>query len=170
MDDALPTQRAVLIAATAVFAIAIALRMPSCYESFWLDELHSAWTVWDDLSAVTSRAEAGHQSPLYYQGLWLWKQLAGSSELGMRLSSVLATALSCVVLTIGVARWSGVLSAGITAGMVLAIERNAIFFGTEIRPYAWILLLASIAQVCLLNLLEYGGVDVSIQSILHARR
>lgn len=152
MDHAPPTQRSVMIAAALVFALAMALRMPSCYESLWLDELHSAWTVWADLGAVTSRAEAGHQSPVYYYGLWVWKQLAGPSELGLRLSSVLATSLSCSVLTIGVTRWSGTLASGITAGMVLAIERNAIFFGTELRPYAWIVLLASVGQVCFLFL------------------
>ena len=59
------SDRRVAIASIAVLAIATALRMPSCYESFWLDELHSAWTVWDGLSEVASRADRGHQSPFY---------------------------------------------------------------------------------------------------------
>ena len=128
--------RAILAAASLVFAIALWLRIPSCYQSFWLDELHSAWTVWDDLGSVIPRAKAGHQSPIYFLGLWVWKQASGGSELALRLSSVLATASACVVLTIGTARWSNSLIAGITSGLILAIESNAIFFGTELRPYA----------------------------------
>jgi hypothetical protein len=142
------------IASIAVFAAATALRMPSCYESFWLDELHSAWTVWDGLSEVASRADRGHQSPVYYFGLWLWKQLAGGSELGLRMSSVLATSVACAVLSVGVANWTRNLAAGIAAGMILAIESNAIFFGTELRPYASVILFASIAQVCFLRLVD----------------
>lgn len=144
--------RRVGIASIAVFAAAMALRMPSCYESFWLDELHSAWTVWDGLPEVASRADRGHQSPFYYFGLWFWKQLSGGSELGLRMSSVFATSIACAVLTVGVAGWTRNLVAGIAAGMILAIESNAIFFGTELRPYAGVILFASIAQVCFLRL------------------
>lgn len=144
----------ILAAASLVFAVALWLRIPSCYQSFWLDELHSAWTVWDDLGSVFSRAEAGHQSPFYFFALWGWKQASGGSELALRLSSVLATACACVVLTIGTARWSKSLIAGITSGLILAIESNAIFFGTELRPYALAIFFSSIVQVCFLELMR----------------
>jgi len=123
-----------------VFAVAVALRLPSCYESLWVDELHSAWCVWDDLSDVAPRADIGHQSPFYFLGLWFWKQVFGGSELALRMSSVLAVAASCSVLTLGVARWSGSVIAGVTAGAILAIETNSIFFGTELRPFALVIL------------------------------
>lgn len=149
-----PSGRGVIAAALLVFAISMALRMPSCYESFWLDELHSAWSVWGSLSEVGPRAVAGHQTPFYFLGLWIWKQFVGDSELALRLSSVLAMSLASVILLIGVARWSRSLAAGITSGLVLAIENNAIFFGTELRPYATVVLCSSIAHVAFLALLE----------------
>jgi hypothetical protein len=139
-------------ASIAVFAIAIALRAPSCYESFWVDELHSAWCVWNGLGDVAPRADSGHQSPFYFVGLWFWKQCFGGSELALRFSSVLCVAASCVVLTVGTARHSGSLLAGFTAGMILAIEENSLFFGTELRPFAVVMLLASMASVCFLRL------------------
>lgn len=135
-----------------VFAGAVALRLPSCYESLWVDELHSAWCVWGGLSDVAPRADIGHQSPFYFLGLWFWKQIFGGSELALRISSVLAVAASCSVLTLGVARWSGSLIAGMTAGAILAIETNSIFFGTELRPFAWVILFSSIAIVCFARL------------------
>jgi len=135
-----------------VFAVAVALRLPSCYESLWVDELHSAWCVWGDLGDVAPRADIGHQSPFYFLGLWFWKQIFGGSELALRLSSVLAVAASCSLLTLGVARWSGSVIAGVTAGTVLAIEINSIFFGTELRPFALVILFSSIAIVCFARL------------------
>ncbi len=128
--------------------------MPSCYESFWLDELHSAWTIWGNLSDVAPRADAGHQSPLYFFALWFWKQPFGGSELALRMSSVIATSLACVALTIGITKWTQNLVAGVTSGLILAIESNAIFFGTELRPYSFILLVATIALTCFLLLLD----------------
>ena len=42
-----PGRSALVIGGLAVAAVAIAIRLPSCGESFWLDELHSAWAVQD---------------------------------------------------------------------------------------------------------------------------
>ncbi|MEM8667682.1 MAG: hypothetical protein AAGG48_09220 [Planctomycetota bacterium] len=144
----------IALVAIAVFSVATILRVPSCYESFWIDELHSAWVVWDGLGDVTERAKLGHQSPFYFIGLWGWKQLFGGSELALRVSSVLTLATSCVVLTIGVTHWSKGIAAGAVAGMMLATEINSVFFGTELRPYALVVLFASIALVVFLPLLQ----------------
>lgn len=153
MDRSPPSAIWLAIASVLVFSVAIVLRVPSCYESFWIDELHSAWAVWDSLSDVTPRAALGHQSPFYFVGLWFWKQAVGESELALRFSSVLALALSSVVLTVGIARWGRSVWAGMAAGMVLAAESNAIFFGTELRPYALVVLFGSVALVMFLHLL-----------------
>jgi mannosyltransferase len=142
----------IAVASLVVFAVAVTLRVPSCYESFWIDELHTSWVVWDSLSDVSPRANLGHQSPFYFAGLWFWKQLVGESEVALRLSSVLALSLSCAILTVGVARWSGSLLAGIVAGMLVATETNSLFFGTELRPYATVVLFASVAFVLFLDL------------------
>lgn len=147
-----PSAGSIAIASIFIFAVAVALRVPSCYESFWVDELHSAWCAWDSLIDVASRADLGHQSPIYFVGLWFWKQIAGDSEVGLRLSSVLAVSISCVILTVGVASWNRSLFAGATAGSILAIESNSIFFGTELRPFAFVILFASIASVCFVRL------------------
>jgi hypothetical protein len=139
--------------AVAVFVIAVAVRLPSCYESFWVDELHSAWCVWDSLAEVAPRAKLGNQSPFYFVGLWFWKQILGGGEVAMRLSSVLFTSAAAVVMSLGVNRWTGSRIGGVAAGLVMALESNAIFFGTELRPYAVVILCASIATICFVDLL-----------------
>jgi hypothetical protein len=144
------------IAATIVFLIAIAVRVPSCYESFWVDELHSAWCIWDSLADVAPRTKMGNQSPVYFVGLWFWKLLFGGSELALRISSVLMTSIAAVVMTIGVRRWTDSLIAGVAAGLVMSVESNAIFYGTELRPYAVVILCASVATLCFVRLFESG--------------
>ena len=128
--------------AAIVFVIAILIRLPSCYESFWLDELHTAWTVWDDFADVSPRAEIGNQTPLYFQCVWLWKQIVGESEVALRMSSVLAIGLASALLVIGVTDTTNRLTAGVLSGGLLAVESNSIFFGTEFRPYAFVVCLS----------------------------
>ena len=101
MNRPFSATKKITLASIGVFSVALFLRIPSCYESFWLDELHTAWVIWDAFDDVAPRALLGHQSPVYFVGVWFWKQLIGDSELALRLSSVLAVALGGVVLTVG---------------------------------------------------------------------
>lgn len=119
-----------------VFALAIVLRVPSCHQSLWLDELHSSWAVADGFGEVADRAAMGNQTPYYFQLLWVWEGIVGDSELALRLSSVVLTSLAAGLLTLGVAMQTERLTAGLIAGGIVAIESNAVFFGTELRPYA----------------------------------
>jgi mannosyltransferase len=152
-DPSQPSGRVVIAVAGVVFAAAVALRLPSCYESFWLDELHSAWIVWGGFGDVAARACDGHQSPFYFWALWIWKQAVGDSEFALRMSSVLAVALSGAVATIAAARWTQSVASGAAAGMVMAVESNSLFFGTELRPYAWVIFFSLLAAVCFLALM-----------------
>jgi hypothetical protein len=154
MQRTAPTRRSVVLAAIVAFAVAVTARVPSCYASLWLDELHSAWCVEGELAQVFPRAELGHQSPLYFVALWFWKQLVGQTEVALRLSSVLTVAAGSAVLTVGVARWTGSAAAGWASGMVLAMDSHSLFFGTELRPYALVILLSSLAIVCFLQLVQ----------------
>ncbi len=133
------------LVAAGVFVFAVCIRLPACWESFWLDELHSAWSVWGSLSEVSSRAAAGNQTAIYFWLLWLWKQVTSDSELALRLPNVLATSLAAAIITIGIQRTRGSLLAGAVAGLVMALEPSAIFFGTELRPFAMVILLGAVA-------------------------
>jgi hypothetical protein len=134
-----------IIAAFAVVAVAIAFRLPSCGESFWLDELHSAWSVSDGFGAVGARAAAGNQTTGYFHLLWIWSAIFGQGEMAMRLSSVLASGLAVGFLVVGVSLRTGRVAAGVVAGGVLAVDSNGIFFGCELRPYALVTLCAVLA-------------------------
>lgn len=130
------------VAAVLVFMIAVAFRWSSCHESYWVDELHTAWCVDEALRDVAPRAAMGHQSPFYFWGLWCYRSLVGDGEWAMRMSSVVATAAAAGMVTFGLARQGGVWG-GLAGGFVLAIDANSIFFGTELRPYAWVMLITA---------------------------
>lgn len=125
-----------------VFAVAI--RMPSCGESFWLDELHSAWVIWNGPSEIAQRAQIGNQNPTYFWGLWGWRQLFGDSERVLRASSVFAVAISIAIVTRHFGRTGKGVLGMLVAGAVLAVERQSLFYGTELRPYAWLLPLSAL--------------------------
>ncbi|OUT62842.1 MAG: hypothetical protein CBB71_01315 [Rhodopirellula sp. TMED11] len=126
----------------------LCFRWASCGESLWVDELHSAWVAVGPLSEVTARAAIGNQQPSYFLGLWAWLHVFGESEIALRLSSVLASVLTSVLLAISVARTTRSFATGLLAGSFLAIDKDAIFFGCELRPYAWVMLCAAVALLC----------------------
>ena len=144
-DPANPRWQLIAIALVVV-AFAIWVRLPFCLESFWVDELHSAWSIWGSFGEVAPRAAMGNQTPVYYWGLWVWRQFVGDSELALRMSSVLMSSLACGVVAAGVANQTRVLAGGAIAGMLLAIDPHSLFFGTELRVFPAILLVS--AAVC----------------------
>jgi mannosyltransferase len=125
--------------------VAVAARLPFCGESLWVDELHSAWTVWDSIGEVAPRAALGNQTPLYYWGLWFWRQIVGDSEVGLRLSGVVLSSVACGVVAAGVAHQTRRLLGGALAGFLLATDPTAVFFGTELRVFPAVLLLSAVA-------------------------
>ena len=144
-DSRAPNRWAVSVAALVVASIAIAIRWASCFESFWLDELHSAWAVSGEFSEVVERASLGNQTTGYFHLLWFWNRCFGDDEIAMRMSSVFAMAIASGLLVVGVSAQTRRVSAGLIAGLILAIDPNAIFFGTELRPYAMVMLCSVLA-------------------------
>lgn len=141
----LPSNIGLWLVACAAALLAFCTRWPYVGESLWVDELHSAWSVWGDFGEVAQRAAWGNQTPVYYWALWLWRQVAGNSEPALRASSVILASLACGTLAAGVARCSQSLIGGLAAGVMFATDPNAIFFGTELRVFSAVMLLGVIA-------------------------
>ncbi|GIW93231.1 MAG: hypothetical protein KatS3mg110_1272 [Pirellulaceae bacterium] len=129
----------------AVFGLALLglmLRLTALSESLWIDELHTAWVAggpWDELP---QRAALGNQTPWFFAIEWLLVQLFGPHDWLLRCPSVafsLAAAVSVFCLVekrVGSSRWA-LLVTGISVA-----DSHMIFFGTEARPYAAVLLMA----------------------------
>lgn len=137
-----------------VFALAVLMRLSSCYESFWVDELHTVWAASGDFGDVGPRAAMGNQMPVYFWSVWGWLQLVGDGEFGLRLTSVLAVAIAAAWLFVVVHRETGSAISGALSGGVVAVEANSLWFGTELRPYAAIMLVATFAFGATLRLMK----------------
>src|SRR6056297_1294288 len=159
-----------LAAVSTVCVLAIAVRLPACAESFWIDELHSAWCIWGSWDQIFTRAAWGHQSPIYFMGLWIWRQIFGDSEIVLRMTSVLAITAATAVTIGGVLRWTNSRTAAVAAGLVMVLESNSLFFGTELRPYAAVILFSSVAVACFVRLLsDRSSVDTAADQVRDRR-
>jgi hypothetical protein len=137
-----------------VFITAVLVGFPSCDESLWLDELHTTWTIAGTIGDVLERARLGNQQPGYFWALWGWQSLLGSNEVTLRLSSLFCLATAAGWITFAVAKHTESLVCGLTSGLYLALDRNAIIFGTELRPYAGVIFTTAVACIianCLWN-------------------
>lgn len=129
-----------LTALVATIALSIRWTIASG-DPLWLDELHTSWTVSDGLFDVGGRAIDGNQNPLFFWMTWGTVQVLGSSELALRLISVLSgTTL------VGGASWftwrsSKSLTAVLLTSLIIAFDWRFVFYGTEARPYALMQLL-----------------------------
>ena len=111
-------------------------------ESFWVDELHTAWCVAGSLADVAERAAIGNQSPLFFWVEWLMVRWLRPSEFSLRLLSVAAGSLLPLALFEVGRRWTGSAWVGFVAAALVVVDPLAIFFATEARPYALVQLLA----------------------------
>ncbi len=137
-----------------VLALAACLRLWQIREPLWLDELHTPWAISAGPGAVAERARANNQGPLYFAFVWLTTRSTGSSELTVRLPSLLA-GLAVVGALYGlVRRWTGSAAAALLAAFLAAVDPVFIFYAQEARPYAMLQLVGLLQLGLLARLLE----------------
>lgn len=124
-----------------VLLLGLICRLPTLGgRSVWMDEAYSFWfssLSWTDLWTKTPLYET--HPPFYYSLLKLWMSVAGSSEIGMRSLSVIAS-----LITIGVTGFAPRLMGfgkrydrvGLLASALLAINAGNIEYAQQARPYA----------------------------------
>jgi mannosyltransferase len=147
-----PRHRTVL---AGIVVLAAALRFATLdVQSYWFDEattVHLLRMGLGDMLAAIPDSES--TPPLYYVVAWLWTQLFGTGEVGLRsLSALAGTATIPVVYAIGRAAISS--RAGLVAAGLAAANPLLIWYSQEARAYALLVLLASLTLVVLPRALE----------------
>jgi len=96
--------------------------------------------------------------PLYYALAWLWTQVAGTAEFGLRSLSALAG-----VLTVPVAYWIGVelrgRRTGLVAAALVAVNPMLVWYSQEARAYSLFALLAALSFLYFLRALDVPDFD-----------
>jgi hypothetical protein len=90
--------------------------------------------------------------------------MAGASEFGLRLPSVLAGVALVAGAYFAIVRWTACHSAGLLAALLVAVDRNCVFYGQEARTYALVQLVGLLHVGLFVGLLGWprgnaGGAD-----------
>jgi mannosyltransferase len=115
----------------------------------WLDEAQSVNIAAHPLSQLTHYLRNDGAPPLYYVLLHVWMGLVGHSDADVR---ALSGVISVVMLVVGYAaarRWWGPQVALVAAG-ILAVLPYVVYFATETRMYALVMLFSA-AQLWVLR-------------------
>lgn len=132
----------VLIVGAAVVFFQWLLPMVS---GLWIDELGTFWVIDGDLGSTMDKAWRFHgQTPLYYTLLWGTTRLIGTSEIAMRLPSLVAMASAAVILYRMARRNFGRDAATLAAAGFVVLPAIASAAG-DARPYALAILAAVLA-------------------------
>lgn len=147
-------RRAPLVLALVCVAAAVLRFATLDGQSLWFDETVTAQLLHLDFgSMLSAAADSESTPPLYYILAWLWTQVAGTGEVGLRsLSALLGTATIPVVWAI--ARRLGGDRAALIAAALIAANPLLIWFSQEARAYALLALLGALSALLWLRALE----------------
>jgi hypothetical protein len=133
------------------------------------DELLSAWVTSDSVGDTIERAST-HQgnSPLYFVLLWIWRAV-GSSEVVLRLPSVVCVGAAAWQLArLGTELDRGRRLTGLVAAFVLVAHTEVTLAATTARPYALLLLALVVSTRALVHFLHGGSWRAGLLWILAA--
>lgn len=129
----------------AILILALFLRLINLNQSLWLDEAVQAITSQGSFFGIFQELRGDFHPPLYHLLMWGWIHLFGSSEVILRLPSVIfGVATVGVVYLLAKKFLSEKLS--ITAVLLMATAPFHIYYSQEARNYALTTLLASLSM------------------------
>jgi hypothetical protein len=134
-----------------ILLIALTLRLPLMFMSFWYDEAFTARLATLPLSGLSPAIQADVHPPLYYTVIWIWSHLAGHTEFMLRLPSLAFGLLSIyllykLVIALGLAE-----RVALIAALLCAITPGAIYYSTELRSYSMMVCAVFGALICILQ-------------------
>ncbi len=141
----------------AIVLLGTLLRCWQASESLWLDELHTSWVVAEGPDEIAVRARAGNQSPLYFYIVWGVTRLLGHHEWTLRITSLVSGIMLIAASFELVRRWTMSAYCGLFVALLVALNRDCIFFAQEARPYALVQLSALINAAIFAAVLQRPG-------------
>jgi 4-amino-4-deoxy-L-arabinose transferase-like glycosyltransferase len=121
-------------------------------QSFWYDEAFTPVHVLHAGLGATLRAfvHTENTPPLWYLVVWAWSRVAGTGELALRLPSALA-GIATVPVAWAIARELAGRRAALLAAALVAVNPLLVWYSQEARAYAFFVLFAALALLCVLR-------------------
>lgn len=171
-----PTLRSPVDRLTAVglvgfsIAVVIAFWVPALFYGLMTDELLSAWVSSDGLRHAVDRAQRFQgNSPVYFSALWAWRSAMGSSELVLRLPSLLCLVAAAWQLSrLGTEIDHGRRLTGLVAAFFLIAHTEVTLAATTARPYALLLLSVVVSTRAVVHFLHSGSRRAGVLWVLAA--
>jgi len=130
--------------------------LPRLPGSLWVDETTTAWTVSTSFGQMLDRSvEFQSMSPTYFSLAWLARRLGGTSEIALRIPSVIAMALATYLLY-RLGRRLFEAETGLIAAVVLVTSNAGAHLATDARPYALGILAFIAATLSLIRWVDDG--------------
>ncbi|MFI5115311.1 MAG: glycosyltransferase family 39 protein [Terriglobales bacterium] len=123
----------------------LAIRAP-----LWTDETLSYWQIAGGFKQIWARSVQGNSFAAYAYILWLTKTFFGSSELVLRIPSILAM-LAAVYVFYRCARELFAWDVSLIATMLFVLPRGIAFAAIDVRPYAFALLVTNLTILLFLR-------------------
>jgi hypothetical protein len=137
----------------AIYALALALSIAIWFiavrSPLWLDETGSYWQISAGFSGILSRQPISF--PAYSYILWLSTKLIGSSEIALRIPSILAM-LGAIYLLYLAARELFDRDCAMLAVIIFCLHPLVVFASIDVRPYAFAALVMNAAILILVRL------------------
>jgi hypothetical protein len=137
----------------AIYSLALAVSVSTWFIAvrapLWLDETGSYWQISGGFSKILSRQLISF--PAYSYILWFSTKIIGSSEIALRVPSILAM-LGAVYLLYLAARELFDREISLIAAIIFCLHPIVIFASIDVRPYAFAVLTTNAAILILLRL------------------
>lgn len=128
-----------------ILALAIVVRLYDATRvPLWFDETYTLWIARLGLPGMLPALGADIHPPLHFVLVWLWRGLGGESEVWLRTLSVLF-GVATVAVTWGLTRDTFGRGAALLAALLLTLHRTHIHMSQEVRMYALLWMLYSLA-------------------------
>ena len=139
------------IAYALALVIAISIWFLAIRTPLWLDETGSYWHIYTGFSKIWASNFQCPETPAYDYILWLGSKIFGTSEIGLRIPSLLAMLGAAYLLFLS-ARELFEREIAIIATIFFCLNPMIVFAATDARPYAFGMLAVNAAVLCLLRM------------------
>ncbi len=129
-----------------IFIWFLAIRAP-----LWLDETGSYWHIYKGFSQIWPSNFQCPETPAYDYFLWLGTKMFGSSEVALRIPSLLAMLGAAYLLFLS-ARELFERDIAFIATIIFCLNPMIVFASVDARPYAFGMLAVNVAILCLLRM------------------
>jgi uncharacterized membrane protein len=127
-------------------------------QSLWRDEVDAIrFSDWAPADLISGLFQRGHNGPLFFLLLRLWRNLFGDTEFALRYFSVLTGTLAIPVSFLLARQLGFSRRAGLLLALLLATSPYLVWYGQEAKMYAFLLLTVSVAFLAYLKALGGAG-------------